>query len=304
MFVSSNTLSAIKAYFREELSMLFSLNEIKHIVKELTVKRFDISGLDYISFSHTRLSESDLLYYHKVLKRLRKNEPFQYILGEAWFYDVKLKVDSRALIPRPETEELVAWILESYGDNRDSKFMDLCAGTGCLGFAIKSQLPSVNVAVVEYSDEALELIHENVEFTGIDIEVLKMDVLSDSDYTQFDKASFDCWVSNPPYIPNADKERMYANVLDYEPHMALFVDDDDPLIFYRKMIRQAAIYLRPEGHVFFEIHEDLAKAVTILFEDHGFVNIELRKDLQGKERMVRAQKVSSHHEPEGRTNRD
>ena len=296
MFVKKNTLKEIKLYFKSKLSTLYSDNEIKSIVKELTIQRFEINTIEYISFSVTRLSESDLLFYRDAVKRLENEEPFQYILGDIWFYDLNLKIDSRALIPRPETEELVDWVATDFKEFFQPIVMDLCSGSGCIAFALKSVLSTSQVIAAEYMDEALELIEENGRRTDLDVKIESMDVLNYEDFKRFQIESFDCWVSNPPYILNSEKALMAPNVLEHEPEISLFVDDEDPLIFYRVIAENAMIYLRDEGVLYYEINERLADEMTQLLEEIGFVNIEVRKDLQGKDRMMKALKVSSRHE--------
>ena len=247
MFVKANTLGEIKHYFNDQLSDLYSSNEIKLIIKELSINRFKINQVDYISSSEMRLSESDLLFYHNALKRLRNQEPFQYVLGETWFYDLNLKIDSRALIPRPETEELVDWIVKDFSQVERPVIMDLCSGSGCIALALKSGLKDSKVVASEYSRDAISLIEENKTRTNLEIQIEEMDVLKSDAYSVFSEESFDCWVSNPPYIPEQDKALMASNVLEHEPHIALFVDDSDPLIFYREIGLNALKYLKEEG---------------------------------------------------------
>jgi release factor glutamine methyltransferase len=288
MFVTSNRLSDIKTYYHSKLASLFSENEINLMVKYLTIKRLEISDVEYINSSNNLLSESDLLYFNFALKRLLKNEPFQHIIGDVEFYGLELNSDARALIPRPETEELVDWVLESLDENSFLEIADLCAGSGCIALALKSKLPNSEIIAAELSEDAIALIEENCLKTNLRVIPMKMDVLIDEGYTDFEANSFDCWVSNPPYIPHKDKEMMSENVLDFEPHMALFVEDNDPLIFYIKLAENARKYLKNDGLLFFEIHEDYSQEMLDMLQQKGFVNIELRKDLQGKARMMRA----------------
>ena len=297
MFVQANSLEEIKRYFNSELSNLYTESEIKLIIKELTIKRLNISPVDFVLVLRERLSESDLLFYHDALKRLRKQEPFQYILGEVWFYDLNLKIDSRALIPRPETEELVDWIKTDLKNHSQPTIMDLCSGSGCIALALKSLMLESNCSAAEYSEDALSLLRENTKRTNLSLDISKMDVLNEDDYSCLVPNSFDCWVSNPPYIPTREKSLMAPNVLKHEPLMALFVADEDPLIFYRVIAEKALVYLKKEGVLYFEINENLTVSMLTLLEGLGFVNIEVRKDLQGKDRMMKAQTVSSHHEP-------
>lgn len=291
MFVQANTLKEIRTYFKQELGNQFSDNELKIIVKTLYKKRFGGDDTSFMFAQDDRLSESDLLYFHHALKRIRNQEPFQYVIGETEFYGLLLRIDHRALIPRPETEELVDWILNTASRNDSLQIADFCAGSGCIALALKSQLTHAKVFAVELSSEALALCAENKALTEQEIDLMQADVLLPMDVNLFD-AKLDLIVSNPPYIPVRDKAMMAANVLDFEPEMALFVSDDDPLIFYSEIIANATRLLKENGWIYFEIHEDLGDEVKALFEAQQFVNIELRKDLQGRDRMVRAQMVS------------
>lgn len=290
MFVRSNDFSEIRKYYQEELSSLYSPGELKIILKYLFLKRFQNNSADFLLADEKLLSESDLLFFHEALKRLRSSEPYQYVLGEVEFYGLTLKCDRRALIPRPETEEIVEWILGSHEKKSLRRIVDICAGSGCIALALKSQLPETEVAAWELSDEAIALIKENQDLTNLNVNLQKVDALNDN-YEIMDPGKHDLVVSNPPYIPLKDKAVMEKNVLDFEPEIALFVANDDPLVFYREILRKSKNVLAENGWVYFEIHEDLAEEVKALFRQNDFVNIELRKDLQGKDRMVRGQVV-------------
>jgi len=221
----------------------------------------------------------------------------RFVLGEVEFYGLILKSDGRALVPRPETEELVDWVVNECLGESNLNIMDLCAGSGCIAFGLKSVLKDVKVIAVELSKKAITLIEENKMETKLSIDILEADVLKRDSFLQFEKASFDCWVSNPPYIPNKDKAMIHQNVLDFEPGMALFVEDELPLVFYTEIAKNANEYLKEGGHLFFEIHESYGPEMVSLLDNIGFVNIELRKDLQGRDRMIKAQNVSSPNEP-------
>ncbi|MFZ9027882.1 MAG: peptide chain release factor N(5)-glutamine methyltransferase [Crocinitomicaceae bacterium] len=287
MFVGANSFGDIKQYFKEKLQDRFSANELKSILRDLTVNRFKISDLDYLTFDGN-LSESDLLYYHFALKRLLKNEPIQYILGETEFFGLRFDVEPGVLIPRPETEELVAWVSGSH-KNESGTIVDICSGSGCIAISLAKSMPGFNVVGLEISDEALEIAAKNNDKLSGNVDFRKFDALGTANYK--DLKGTDVWVSNPPYIPFSDSHVMAENVLDYEPHVALFVEDNDPLIFYRIITENAKLNLKAGGWVYFEIHEDNAYGVKDLFTQNGFVNIEVRKDLQNKPRMVRGQKV-------------
>lgn len=290
MFVRGNSFRDVKSYFQERLSVKFSENELKIMLRTLIAERLKISEQNLIGMEDLKFSESDLLYFHNCQKRLAADEPFQYVVGNTWFCDLQLKTDKRALIPRPETEELVAWAIESLKEVKSPKIVDLCSGSGCIALALKRQIPEASIGAFEFSAEAIELIKENLIETKIDISIIEGDALEEATYQMFEDETFDCWISNPPYIPHSDKKLMEQNVLAYEPHIALFVENESPLVFYRAIGKQAMIKLKKGGLLFFEIHEDLAKDVRALLSEQGFVNIELRKDLQGKDRMIKATK--------------
>lgn len=290
MFVKGNQLKDLRNYFSENLAQLYSATELQLILKVIVCKRLNIKEQDFALHQDLRFSESDLLHFRSLLKRLQKNEPFQYVIGETEFYGLLLKTDKRALIPRPETEELVDWVVKDYKANSAIKILDICAGSGCIGLALKNALPTAEVHALEWSEEAIGLIQENCATCDLELQIHHLNVLDSAAFASFIQESFDVWVSNPPYIPVSDRERMEANVLDFEPEMALFVPDGDPLLFYRVLAAQAQHFLVGGGNLYFELHEDLGASLVQLMEESGFVNIELRKDLQGKNRLLRAQK--------------
>jgi len=297
MFVTSNDFAAVRSYYQKNLAELYAPGELKIILKYLFLKRFPEDASGYILADEKRLSESDLLFFRSALKRLERNEPWQYVIGEAEFYGLLLNCDKRALIPRPETEELVDWILSSHDKSDLNTIVDLCSGSGCIALALKSQCKESEVIALEWSTDAIGLIEDNAEKTGLEVAVLHANALT-GDYRAIIDSDCDIIVSNPPYIPAKDRKQMKANVLDFEPEMALFVSNEDPLIFYQEILRRAKKILTNNGWVYFEIHEELADDVRELFKENNFVNIEMRKDLQGKDRMVRGQMVNSTHEPE------
>lgn len=290
MFVQANTVREIKKYFRKNLVDLYSESEINQIVKESVIQRLGISSADYLMSDDQLLSESDLLFFRSIVKKISANEPFQYVIGNTEFYGLKFKTDKRALIPRPETEELVDWITEFFPKKGQIKGIDLCTGSGCIAIALKSHFIDAEILAGELSDDAIELAQENSKNLAIPVEVLKLNSLESSAYKNLVKESFDFIVSNPPYIPQEDAKNMEANVLHFEPSMALFVSNDDPLIFYREIAKNALICLKKNGLLFFELNENFADETKMLLTEIGFVNIELRKDLQGKNRMLKAQK--------------
>ena len=294
MFVQTNTVKSIRIYLKERLGERFSDNEIKIIGNETICQRLNLKPSDFIGINDQLLSESDLLYFRSVVKRLLNHEPFQYVIGNTHFYGLELKCDSRALIPRPETEELVNWVKEKYTSSFDGVIVDLCTGSGCIALALKSQFQKSKVIATDFSRDALDLARENAGKTSMEVAFLNFDARNEKAYeilTENTNKGFDCWVSNPPYIPLKEKDLMDENVLSHEPHLALFVTDEDPFLFYRVISEMAMRQLNSKGLLFFEIHENLADEVIYILKKNGFVNIELRKDLQGKSRMLKAEKV-------------
>lgn len=291
MFVQTNSVQAVKAYFKERLHNQFSESEMKAMLKVAICERLKLSSADYLLCDSNLLSESDLLYFRSIVKRLQNNEPFQYIVGQTEFFGLEMKCDARALIPRPETEELVEWVMEVAAP--DDSLIDFCTGSGCIALALKNQLTKATVYGTDVSKEALELSKENASSLNLDVSFIQHDALSDQLPSTLTEQSIDIIVSNPPYIPEVDKQEMQANVLDFEPHLALFVDNDNALIFYKAIASQAARLLKKNGLLFFEIHERLAVETKEAIEALGFVDVEIRKDLQGKDRMIKARFASS-----------
>ncbi len=225
----------------------------------------------------------DTYTVEEVLQRLRQNEPYQYIAGKAYFYDFELAVNAHTLIPRPETEELVHWIL---GNNtqKEPVILDIGTGSGCIALALAKHIPAAKVFAMDVSEQALEIVHINAKNLELSVECIQMDVLSCEKLP----ANYDIIVSNPPYIPENEKSLMHANVLQYEPHTALFVEDNEPLIFYQKIAILASQALKPSGMLYFECNEYNAKRVQEDLEARQFSQIELKKDMQDKDRMIRA----------------
>lgn len=292
MFVKSNTLQAIKAYFHERLENLFSEHELRLMFHVLCEERLGLSKSDILLGQELRLSESDLLYFRAAVKRLQQNEPFQYIVGKTEFFGLEIYCDNRALIPRPETEELVEWILET-SQNTNSKILDLCTGAGCIALALKANLPASEVFALELSEDALKLAQENAISLGLKVNLLQGDALANNELFVLNAKhheSFDIWVSNPPYIPFKQKEEMKENVLAFEPHLALFVENDDALLFYRSIADKALVYLKKGAYLFFELNEYYAEETAKLMVHLGYTEVEIKEDLQGKKRMLRARK--------------
>lgn len=223
-----------------------------------------------------------------IQQRLLTEEPIQYILGEADFYGYKFKVDPRVLIPRQETEELVYWIekkIKKGPKNDRIRLLDIGTGSGCIPISLKIRRPEIEVAALDVSAGALEVARENAARHKVDITFLQMDVLKEGAWSRL--SAYDIIVSNPPYIPIREKKLMDKNVLEYEPVEALFVEDEDPLLFYKKIARLAVQHLRPEGALFFETNAFHAKEVVAILAEEGFMKIKKKQDLNGNDRMVR-----------------
>lgn len=288
MFVKDNHIKSVELYFEEKLKDNYSGNEIKTISKSLIAQRLGFAFDDYLLHKDGTVSESDLLFFRAAVKRLLSGEPFQYILGETYFYNLELKVKPGVLIPRPETEELVHWIVEDAAQKeKELTLEDWCTGSGCIALALKKALPQAQVKAIDYDDAALGVAKENVAYTGLDVSVEKQDALN---IAQSAPKNLDVIVSNPPYIPNADKSFMADHVLDHEPGIALFVDDNDPLVFYRNLGMYGMVHLKEGGSIYFELHENYAAATQNMLQSMGYFMVELKQDMQGKDRMLKATK--------------
>lgn len=221
-----------------------------------------------------------------IAERLLTNEPLQYVLNESWFCGYRFYVDENVLIPRPETEELVEWVISNckfpVGELR---ITDIGTGSGCIAISLKRKLRKAEVLGVDLSTGALQVAQRNADTLGVDVQFRQCDFLDHSTWPSLPLS--DIIVSNPPYIPEQDKSTMHPNVLEYEPHMALFVPDDDALLFYKALAEFGKTNLKPGGSIFMEIHEDLGPLCVDLFSREGY-NVELKKDLQQKDRMIRA----------------
>ena len=218
----------------------------------------------------------------EIVNRLRKQEPVQYILGVTEFYGREFNVNSSTLIPRPETEELVGLITKE-NTKHGLKVLDIGTGSGCIATSLFFELNESIVHAIDIDDEALKIAKENAYRLGAALNFMQGDILSNN----FETEGLDIIVSNPPYVRDSEKKQMHRNVLDYEPDLALFVSDNDPLIFYRRIAEVSAKKLRQGGKLYFEINEAYGLEVKTLMQDHGFHDVEVFKDLQGKDRMVR-----------------
>ncbi len=291
----------LKIHFQNELHSIYDKEEIDSFFFMITEKFYKIRRIDFTlnpDFEIENTSE-----WETIISDLKQEKPIQYILGEAWFYGLKFKVNENTLIPRSETEELVEWIIESQKSKVKSQknvtssgvemsILDIGTGTGCIPISLKSNLPEAEVFAIDVSEKALEVANQNAKDNNVEINFIQTDILKTDDLLSLRAESrslpkLDIIVSNPPYVRNLEKEEIKKNVLDYEPHLALFVEDNDALLFYRKIAELAKESLQPNGLLFFEINQYLGKETVELLENLGFKNIELRKDLKGNYRMIK-----------------
>jgi release factor glutamine methyltransferase len=285
MFVSTNTVNAIIQYYKDNLAELYASSEIKSIIELMFEKYMDWPSSKLWLSRSERLSESDLLNFHFALKRLLKGEPVQQVIGYGYFYQLKFKVNASVLIPRPETEELVEWIVKETIE--PARILDIGTGSGCISIALKNELKACDITGVDISAEAIELARENATANRVEVAFATADVFS-ADFTSQVGGKWDIIVSNPPYIPLSEKENMDKNVVEYEPHLALFVPDLDPLIFYNQIADLALTMLVPNGKLYFEISNRKGEEVVRLLREKGFKNVILRKDINDNDRMVAA----------------
>ncbi|MCW3118191.1 MAG: Release factor glutamine methyltransferase [Chitinophagaceae bacterium] len=235
---------------------------------------------------NTVLSTPQVEQLQKATARLITQEPVQYVLNESWFCGFKFYVDNNVLIPRPETEELVEWIISNLKfPLQKFNILDIGTGSGCIAISLKRKIRKAGVWGCDISDAALNIARLNAETLGAEINFLHIDFLNTSERNSL--PAFDIIVSNPPYVPQKDKKQMHSNVLDYEPHTALFVPDNDPLIFYKAIADFGKTHLAATGSIFLEIHEDFGQDVKSLFLSKGYLTAEIKKDMQERERMMR-----------------
>ncbi|AZJ35789.1 peptide chain release factor N(5)-glutamine methyltransferase [Tenacibaculum singaporense] len=277
-------LKQYKSYFSEELKSVFPQTEVDSFFFLLIEEYLDLKRIDLILQPNIEISSNIKELLDKALERLKKEEPIQYILGKTEFYGLPFKVNENTLIPRPETEELVEWILEEISVNDKRNILDIGTGTGCIPISLKKNLPSSNFSAIDVSEEALEIAKQNAKLNEVEISFINEDILK----TKRLNGMFDIIVSNPPYVRELEKVEIKNNVLKNEPHLALFVKDDNPLLFYKKIADLAKSNLTKNGLLFFEINQYLGSETVDMLKSKGFTQIELQKDMFGNDRMIKA----------------
>ena len=276
-------------YIRTHLSEMFTLGEIRAFTTLILKEVCNLSFSDIVSCKFNDLSDNEKQNIISIVKRLQNNEPIQYILDKTEFYGLDFKVSPSVLIPRPETEELIEWIL-SETTKKDPYILDIGTGSGCIAITLAKKMQYATVYAWDISDNALEVANENAIINDVSVKFSMVDVLKPLSFNY----KFDIIVSNPPYIKESEKEKMEKNVLDFEPHEALFVANHDALIFYNRIADIAKKQLQENGLLYFEINHSKGDEVVHLLKEKGFVNIELKKDISGNNRMIRAMNSYTH----------
>jgi release factor glutamine methyltransferase len=285
----------LKTCFFNSLKNIQDEQEIESFFFILTEYLHNLKRVDVALNPNFELSEAAIEKWNSILTELKQEKPIQYITGEAWFYGLQFEVNENTLIPRPETEELVEWILNSPITQHQTPItiLDIGTGSGCIPIALKSNVPQANVSAIDVSEKALEVAKRNAALNKVAINFIQANILEVEDLSKLQTSNsqlptnFNIIVSNPPYVRNLEKQEIKKNVLDYEPHLALFVEDTDALLFYRKIAQLALKNLSPNGLLFFEINQYLRKETVELLQNLGFKNIELKKDIYGNDRMVK-----------------
>jgi len=295
-------IKALKAHFFNSLKNIQDEREIESFFFILTEYLHNLKRVDVALNPDFELSDAAIEKWNAILKELQQEKPIQYITGEAWFYGLRFEVNENTLIPRPETEELVEWILNSPIIHHLSPItiLDIGTGSGCIPISLKANLSQANVSAIDVSQEALEVAKRNAAINKVDINFIQANILEVEDLYELPSpithhpspithhpSPYNIIVSNPPYVRVLEKQEIKKNVLDYEPHLALFVEDNDALLFYRKIAQLALKNLAPNGLLFFEINQYLGKETVVLLENLGFKNIELKKDIYGNDRMIK-----------------
>ena len=274
---------------KKGLSSNYSAGEISALTRIIAIELLDIPQMTFFLKDDVTLTAGQEALLDNAITRLQKQEPIQYILGYSDFCGLKFKVTPATLIPRPETSELVEWIASEANGN--GSILDIGTGSGCIAVSLAHKLPQSKVTAWDISPDALAVATENSKANGCAVEFEEIDILAYKPTGEL----FDIIVSNPPYIKENEKAEMHSNVLDWEPHTALFVPDNDPLLFYRTIAEQGLVLLKPGGKLYFEINRAHGKETVEMLKSLGYTGIELRKDFADNDRMIRAVKLQIKH---------
>lgn len=275
-------LKDIQEKFHTSLDAIYPKEEVDNFFFLLSEAHFNVKRIDLAMDTNMQVENThDIL---EALSLLKQQKPIQYILGETEFFGLPFKVNNSVLIPRPETEELVAWVLNEVDTSKNINILDIGTGSGCIAISLAKSLPNASVYALDVSEKAIAVAKQNAVLNTAEVEFIRADILSDTgDLTQ----KFDVIVSNPPYVRALEKNKMQPNVLEHEPHLALFVANNNPLLFYEAISKYAKKALRANGQLFFEINEYLGVETVNVLHNHNFNNIQLKQDIFGKDRMVK-----------------
>lgn len=279
------SVEALRSTFLSSLVNIYDANECNAIFNEVMAEHFHLNN--YHSIPKEISSEDYSKIENEILPQLIQGKPLQYLLGYTRFCGLKILVNENVLIPRPETEELVQKIIQQYSDQDSLKILDVCTGSGCIAIALNRNLKDSEVIGVEISSEALSVAQGNAAENNSDVEFLKLDVLNE--YIP-NELKFDIIVSNPPYVMQSENEKMHTSVLHHEPHIALFVPENDALIFYKKIIQMSMKNLKRGGMIFFEINPLKANELENLLKENLFSQVTIENDLSNHARFISAQK--------------
>ena len=275
----NNKISTLKEFALQRVGEVYEAREARNVVNELFRHYLNLSAADLVVKANDTVSESQMLLIYKAVNRIANKEPLQYVLGKAYFFGMDLNVSPAVLIPRPETEELVRWILDEIKPN-DYSVLDIGTGSGAIALALKKAQPNWNVCGVDVSKEALQVAQINSTELQLEVEWKEVNILEEN----LPEGNWNTIVSNPPYITVSEGNEMRTSVVQHEPHLALFVPENDPLLFYRRIL-ELANNCETVKQVFFEIHENYANETLALGEQYHWKG-ELKKDMQGKARML------------------
>jgi release factor glutamine methyltransferase len=286
------TIKEVFINFKQQLTPLYTPQETEALTLMVLTEITGSSKAVIKAFPEQELTLTQQEEANTILTQLKTGKPLQYILGYTEFYGLKFLVNPAVLIPRPETEELVEWAISSWpltvGSSQFAvgNILDIGTGSGCIAVSLKKNLANVTVSAMDISQEALITAKENAQLNEVDVNFIEADILN----FEIDIPKSKIIISNPPYVTLVDKQQMHTNVTDFEPHTALFVPEDDPLLFYRAIADFALGNLIDNGLLFFEINESLGRETAKILKNKGFKNIELRQDMNGRDRMIRAEK--------------
>lgn len=278
-------LKDFRTFFNNELSELYPKKEVDAFFFRSVEAILDLQIMDVFMKENTNIEKENLSILQIIIGRLKLEEPIQYILGTTEFYGYTFNVNPGVLIPRSETEELIGWIKETYTSNPEKlSILDIGTGSGCIAITLKKEISNAEVSAMDISEKAIKTATKNASSNNVSVNFIEHDILSKASI----ECNFDVIVSNPPYVRNLEKEEIKNNVLNNEPHLALFVEDDNPLIFYKRIADFAKEHLKKDGTLFFEINQYLGEETKQMLLDKGFKDVVLKKDLFGNDRMIKA----------------